>query len=97
MPDVFEPEYIGRFVKIKNTLLFNGKTGYLEKASDDPADFWDYNVKLMDGTKIGVTTDQFILTRQCEAMHWYAENYGVQCNLEWDHELHDDIEEHDFS
>jgi hypothetical protein len=61
MMDVFEPEYIGRTVMIKNTMLYNGLFGILAPASDDPDDFWDYNVDLAIGVRIGVSTNQFIL------------------------------------
>lgn len=97
--DVFEPEYIGRTVRIKNTMLYNDQIGILEPKSDRPEDFWDYNVRLESGRRIGVHTSQFILIqeepRQCEAMHWYAENHGVTCKLEWGHEL-EGIDDHQF-
>ena len=33
---------------------------------------------------------------QCTAMKWYAENYGVQCQLDMQHVMDTDTEDHDF-
>ena len=37
---------IGDRVRINGTLLYDGRIGVLTPTSDDPEDFWDFNVDL---------------------------------------------------
>ncbi len=40
------PLRIGDRVRIKDSLLYTGRTGVLQPISEDPEDFWDFNVLL---------------------------------------------------
>lgn len=52
----------GAKVRVTNSMLYTGRTGFLRPTSSDPDDWWDYNVEL-DDRVIGVTHDQVELVK----------------------------------